>query len=134
MKSPSEWDETDILELALSKENDGVEFKGRKEIDTTLPGVQDIHRANLAKALSALVNFGGGVLILGINNKDLTIDDGGISNNIKGGTKEWLENILPPLTDPPLHKFNVFEISGNKAGSTILQGRAIYVLEIKESP
>lgn len=134
MKAIDEWDESYILDLVAGSELDGLEFKGRPEVDLTLPNVNDIRRDNLAKALSALVNLGGGTLILGINDRTKTIDAGGIDKNIRGGTKEWLENILPALVDPPLPKLNVHEICGNTEDSSILPGRALYVVEIKESP
>lgn len=133
MKAIDEWDEKYILDLAVGQELDALEFKGRQEVDPTLPN-KDIRRENLAKTLSALVNLGGGTLILGINDRTKNIDDGGIDKNIKNGTKEWLENILPPLVDPPLPKLNVYEICGKSEDSKILPGRALYVVEIKESP
>lgn len=134
MKNLVDWDENYIIELASGHELDAFEFKGRPEIDLTLPGVRDIRRENLAKAISALVNFGGGILILGINNLSKSIDDGGIDLNIRGGTKEWLENILPALVDPPLPKLNIYEVRGFSKESLIHSGRAVYVVEIKESP
>jgi len=134
MKAIDDWDEKYILDLAVGQELDALEFKGRQEVDLTLPNIKDIRRENLAKTLSALVNLGGGTLILGINDLTKNIDDGGIDKNIKNGTKEWLENILPPLVDPPLPKLNVYEICGKSDGSIILPGRALYVVEIKESP
>ncbi len=134
MKAIDEWDENYILDLAAGKELDALEFKGRLEVDRTLPNVNDIRRDSLSKTLSALVNLGGGILILGINDKTKNIDDGGIDKNIKNGTKEWLENILPPLVDPPLPKLNVYEICGISEDSRILPGHALYVVEIKESP
>ena len=134
MKTPDSWDEKFILDIAASGETDSLEFKGRQEIDITLPNVKDIRRENLSKTLSALANLGGGILILGINDKNKTVDDGGINRNIKNGTKDWLENILPTLVDPPLSKMNVYEVCENTEDSTILPDRAIYLVELKESP
>ena len=65
-------------------EFDWVEFKGRKSIDTSQPGVDENKVLDeLAKQLSAFANSGGGVIVYGItnpaNHQPLSVDDGGIA-------------------------------------------------------
>lgn len=134
MKEPSQWDENYIVNNLPFGENDRLEFKGRKVVDLSIQGITDIDRDLLSKALSALANTGGGVLVLGINDKTRMVDDGGISINLKSnGTRAWLEDLLPQLVDPPISKINIYEIKGNMPESQILPNRAIYVVDIGES-
>ncbi len=139
MKPPSEWDEDYLLNLP-STEPTHLEFKGRKKLDLTLPNVDENDvKATLSKALSAFANSGGGVLVYGIENpqqgKPLEIDDGGIDIAIKGrsSTKEWLEDVIPNLTDYPLPSFDVYVIERKNPASQIAPGRAIFVGEIPDS-
>lgn len=135
MKEPQNWDEDYILDSLPKGEIDQIEFKGRKEIDLTTPGITNVNQDGLGKALSALANSGGGFLILGINDKTRTIDDGGINKTIKSnGTRAWLEDFLPVLVDPALVKLNVFEIEAGSPSSNIQTNRAIYVVEVGDSP
>lgn len=135
MKELIQWDEYYILNSLPPGENDRLEFKGRKVIDLSIPGITDIDRDLLSKALSAMANSGGGILILGINDKTRQVDDGGIYVTIKqNGTREWLEDLLPQLVDPPIVKINVYEIKGSIPNSQILPNRAIYVVDIGDSP
>lgn len=134
MKDPSEWDIDYILNGLAINESDRLEFKGRRVIDTTAPGVSDIDRDLLSKALSAMANSGGGILVIGINDKTKKIDDGGVSIKIKpNGTRAWLEDLLPNLLDPRLQTFNIYEIKGSSEESPLLPERALYVVEIGDS-
>lgn len=127
------WDEEYLKNNIPFHEYDWLECKGRKELDISLPGVSDINRAGLGKVISALANSGGGYIVLGINDKTKDIDEGGININLKQGTKEWLEDILPSLVDPRLIKFNVYEITSKCENSKIHKDKAIYVIEIVDS-
>lgn len=64
------------------------------------------------------------------------VDDGGVSTTVKGkiSTKEWLEDVLPNLVDFPLTEFNVYPITSKDSNSEILPERALYVIDIQDSP
>jgi hypothetical protein len=133
MKLIDTFSENDIIEILCSPELDAIEYKGTREIVDINSGEADIKKENLAKAISALLNFGGGKLLLGINEKNKSIDDGGIPVNLKNGTKAWLENVLPTLVDPPIQSFNIFEIRGESKYSEIHEEKAVYLIDLKES-
>ncbi len=141
MKPVAEWNEDDVLSLPHG-EFDWLEAKGRRAIDLTLPTVREADvLENLAKEISAFANSGGGQLILGLANpSNMTnkwaVDDGGVSTTVKGkiSTKEWLEDVLPNLVDFPLTEFNVYPITSKDSNSEILPERALYVIDIQDSP
>lgn len=141
MKPVHEWDEEYVLSLPHG-EFDWLEAKGRKGIDLTLPSVKESDvLENLAKEVSAFANSGGGQLVLGLANPSSKIDkwvvdDGGIPLSIKGkiSTKEWLEDVIPNLVEFPITKFNVYPITSKEINSQILPGRALYVIDIADSP
>lgn len=94
----------------------------------------------MSVALSAFANTGGGFLIFGLKDTKKCqrmkweVDDGGVAvRSPKGDTREWIENIIPVLTDTGLTRFNVYMIPSSGASDTqIHEGRALYV-EIPES-
>ena len=134
MKPEINWMEQNNLSLLPHQELDWVEYKGRKSIDLTL-GINENNVKNLlSKAISAFANTGGGYLVLGINDDTFSIDDGGIDVHIKeNGTRAWLEDILPTLCDPSLKSFNVIEKTGRDLDENIIDGRAIYIIDIPDS-
>lgn len=139
MKPVHEWNEEFILNLPLG-EFDWYEAKGRRALDLTLANVQERDvRQTLSVAVSAFANSGGGVLVYGLKNPDTTagqwqVDDGGISTSIQHDTREWLETVIPHLVDFPLTTFNVYAILPNTPTSHIRSGRALYVIDIPDSP
>jgi hypothetical protein len=140
MRPVSDWNEESILELPLG-EFDWLEVKGRRALDLTIPTVEEKHvRENLSKALSAFANSGGGRLIFGLKDpKTKTskwqVDDGGIAvTNRYGDTREWLESIIPTLVDYPLTEFNVYAVLPQDDWSQIQHGRALFVIDISDSP
>jgi hypothetical protein len=129
-----EWTEDDVLSLP-SGENDAFERKGTRLLDLTVPGVREGDvRDELAKQLSAFANTGGGQVVYGLNN-DGTVDSGGVARISKGrqSTKEWLEDVIPNLTDFEIIGFNVHEIKLKPSGSTILPDRSLFVVDIPDS-
>ena len=64
---------TELLEIINNGENSGVEFKR----DT-------LQNHDLAKELVAFSNFGGGLVLLGVE------DDGRISGVTRGNLEEWV--------------------------------------------
>lgn len=92
-------------------------------------------KKNLSRALSAFANTGGGTLILGLCDPEAEweVDEGGIPREIKGGTREWLEDVIPTLTDLPLDDFNVYKILPEGNESQIDEDKAVYVIDIGDS-
>lgn len=87
----------------------------------------------LSRQISAFANGGGGQLFLGVD--DDGVVDGGVPVDIKGGgTRSWLEDLIPGLVDPPLRHFNVFEVGAHPAfPGAPAQGRAVYVIDLPTS-
>lgn len=132
-KPVHEWGEDDVLSLPL--EDDTFERKGTRLLDLTLPGVsEDAVRDELAKQLSAFANTGGGRIIYGLTDAG-EIDAGGVSTNVKGrrSTKEWLDDLIPSLTDYEIVGVNVYEITAKTQGSAIQPEKAIYVVDVPDS-
>lgn len=133
-----QFDENDDVNSVLSKfppgEHSWYEVKGNREIDLTLPDFNKAWQNDLSKALGALANSGGGYLVLGGVEEPgkIVLDGNGINCRIKNnGTKKWLEDILPTLTEPFLNKIEVFEFKNN--GGSLLSNTALYIVEVKDS-
>jgi hypothetical protein len=139
MRPKHEWDEEFILNLPVG-EFDWFEVKGRRGLDLTLSTVNESTvRHNLSRALSALANSGGGALIYGLKNPTAgatgwLVDDGGVDTSYKNDTREWLGNVIPPLVDYELRGFNVYPITPTSPNSQIQVGRALYLIDIPDSP
>jgi Putative DNA-binding domain len=88
----------------------------------------------LGKQLSAFANVGGGRIIYGLNDAG-SIDNGGIARSVKGrqSTKDWLEDVIPTLTDFEIVGFNVHEIQPKAIGSVIQAGKSIYIVDVPNS-
>jgi hypothetical protein len=133
-KPVSDWEEEDVLALPPG-ENDGFERKGAQLLDLTIPNVKDNAVLNeLAKQLSAFANMGGGQIIYGVTNAG-TISNGGIARVIRGNqpTKEWLEDVIPTLTDYEITGFNVYEIQPKPSGSALAPDKSLYVIDVPDS-
>jgi hypothetical protein len=116
-------------------EDGKLERKGSRMLDLTLPGVSESDVKNeLAKQLSAFANMGGGRILYGVTD-DGQIDKGGISSVIKGGRspKDWLESVIPTLTDYEITGINVYCIPARSPNSAIQQGKSIYVVDVPDS-
>src|ERR1700737_587160 len=112
------WTEDDVLALPAG-ENDSFERKGARSLDLKLSGVKEDDVLNeLAKQLSAFSNTGGGQIIYGVANNG-AVDGGGVALSVKGrqSTKEWLEDVIPKLTEFEIIGFNVYDI-GPKSGTS----------------
>ncbi len=132
-KPPSDWDEEHVLLLPL--EDDRLERKGTRLLDIALPKVSEEKiRDELAKQLSAFANTGGGRIIYGLTDKG-QVDLGGVSRIAKGNrsTKEWIEDLVPSLTDYEILGVNVYEITGKGSKAQIQSGKALYVVDIPDS-
>jgi hypothetical protein len=116
-------------------EDDKLERKGSRMLDLTLPGVKESDVKNeLAKQLSAFANMGGGRILYGVTD-DGQVDNGGISSLIKGGRspKDWLESVIPTLTDYEITGVNVYSISAQSPSSRIQEGKSIFVVDVPDS-
>ncbi len=132
-KPAREWTEEDVLSLPL--EDDALERKESRLLDLTLSGVKESDvRDELAKQLSAFANTGGGRILYGLTD-DGQVSNGGISEVIKGGKspKDWLESVIPILTDYEIVGVNVYPISAQSPGSAIQPGKSLYVVDIPDS-
>lgn len=133
-KPTYEWTEDDILSLPRG-ENDTFERKGAPLLDLMLPQAKEGSVLDeLAKQLSAFANTGGGRIVYGITNTG-TVDNGGISRWAKGrqSTKEWLEDVIPNLTDFEIVGFNVYEILPKATGSALAPDKSLYVVDVPDS-
>ncbi|MEZ6183833.1 MAG: putative DNA binding domain-containing protein [Planctomycetota bacterium] len=126
------WDEARLLDLEPT-EHDFQEFKSTPFIhDPARGGIRADFLDNLSKQLSAFANGGGGHLFLGLDDQGRI--DGGVPVDLRsGGTREWLEDVVPNLVTPQLTSFNVFEVPPRIPGSKIQAGHAVYVLHVPTS-
>jgi hypothetical protein len=129
--NPSErWDEARLLALD-EHEHDFQEFKGSAWVSAQgEPASTFIF--SLSKQVSAFANGAGGRLFLGLDDDGRV--DGGVRTDLKGGgTRAWLEDVVPQSVDPPLRRCNVFEVRGERADSPIQPGHAVYVVDLPAS-
>lgn len=118
---------------ALPKEDNTFERKA-SALFAAVGSDVDHFRNELAKELSAFANSGGGSIILGADDKTGKID-GGLPLVAKGhaATKDYLEDIIPGLTDEKILGFNVIEIMRGNNKSSIAPGKAVFVIEVPDS-
>lgn len=103
-------------------------------LDLTLPGVtEDKVLDELAKQLSAFANTGGGQIIYGLDDNGV-VDNGGVTQILKGRStaKDWLESVIPKLTEFEIAGFNVYAIERCGANSKIADGKALYVVDVPD--
>ena len=131
MQSTTSWTEAKLLQLERD-EHDFQEFKGSAFLAEDREISSEFVFA-LSKQVSAFSNGAGGRLFIGIN--DLGVIDGGVPVDLKGGgTRAWLEDIIPGLVTPNLTRFNVYEVPASGLDSAILPEHAVYIVDIRESP
>lgn len=116
-------------------EHDFQEFKGSLFLADGR-NIVAAFTANISRQISAFANGAGGRLFLGLDDDGRI--DGGIPVDLKGGgTRAWLEDVIPGTVDPPLRKFNVYEVTPARAigsrRSAIRPGCAVYVIDIAPS-
>jgi hypothetical protein len=133
-KPVAKWEEDDVLSLPPG-ENDTFERKGAPLLDLTIPGVNENDvRDELAKQLSAFANTGGGQIIYGLTNSG-AVDNGGVARSVRGRqtTKEWLENVIPNLTEFEIIGFNVYEILPKLTGTSLAPDKSMYMVDVPDS-
>ncbi len=105
-------------------------------LDLTLSGAdKEKILTELASQLSAFSNTSGGTIVYGLTDAG-EVDQGGVARVIKGNRscKEWLEDVIPHLTEFSIVGVNVYEVLGavGKA-SKIGPGKALIVVSVPES-
>ncbi len=124
------WDR-EALEHLGADEFDFREYKASEFLWSAGAISADLQH-DLSRQISAFANGGGGQLFLGVD--DLGQPDNGIPVDLKsGGTRSWLEDLIPGLVDPPLRRFNVFEVGHRGGFARPLPGRAVYVVDLPTS-
>ena len=113
-------------------ENDRFERKGTRALDLDAGANEGKVRDELAKQLSAFANTGGGQIVYGLRD-DGSIDSGGVSVAIRGSTKEWLEDLIPVLTDFEIVGVNVYPITSKSDQSKLKKGKALYIVDVPDS-
>lgn len=117
------WTEDDVTALPPG-EHDFLERKAGALLPTS------DFRQDMAKALSALANSGGGHLLLGV--RDDGTFDGVPEWKGRQPTREWLEHVLPELLDYPLQDFRVHEVE-RVSPSAIPAGSSVIVVDVGDS-
>src|SRR5215468_10385385 len=125
------WTEESIE--AIPREDNFIERKSSRLLDLVSGANRERVRDELAKQLSAFANAGGGAIILGVDNSGMI--DGGIPLVLRGRqtTKEWLEDIIPDLTEPEIVGVQVIDVKRENTTSKIELGKAVYVVEVPDS-
>ncbi|MBS0262716.1 MAG: ATP-binding protein [Planctomycetes bacterium] len=118
------WTESEVLALPAGEHDNFDRKSGALLTDKDF-------RKDVAKALSAFANSGGGHLILGVK------DDGsfdGVPLIFKGRTptREWLEQIIPGMLSYPLEDFRVHEVVPDNP-TAIPNGMVIIVVDVGDS-
>ena len=118
------WTEADVMALPAGEHDYFDRKSGALLISPTF-------REDLAKALSAFSNSGGGHLMLGVRD-DGTFD--GVPSPFRGRTptREWLEQIVPNLLSYPLEDFRVHEVEPSSP-SAIPAGLVAIVIDVGDS-
>lgn len=118
------WTEAEVVALPAGEHD----FFDRK--NGALMSTADF-RKDMAKAISAFANSGGGHLLLGVRD-DGTFD--GVPPIAKGRmpTRQWLEQIIPNLVSFPLEDFRVHQVEPDTP-SAIPAGTVVIVVDVGDS-
>lgn len=125
MRRRERWTEQEVLELPQG-EHDYFERKGGRLFEENKNKIAD----TVSIALSALANTDGGYLVLGVAN-DGTPD--GVPAQVGStSTRDWLEQQIPNLIEPPLHEFRIHNVE-KAAQSKIPSGREVIIIDVEDS-
>ncbi len=99
-------DLNDFQRLAELGENRFIEKKSIRLLDSPKVNKEKIKEI-LGKEVCAFANYEGGILLLGVDDKTNTIEEG-ISNTFERSTlKEWLEDIIFISVNPSINNYAV---------------------------
>lgn len=99
-----EWDLEYVKNLPCT-ELEWLDFK-----DSRWLGTDDKTFRDMSPYISAFSNYSGGYLVIGCSDPKSGHPvqfDTGVELNLKGGVKEWLEDKIPGLVDPPVSRIEV---------------------------
>ena len=112
-------------------EHDYQEFKSSPYLEAE-NGINSLFIEHFSKQLAAFANGGGGRIFIGIDDNGQI--DGGVRTQLKkGGTRSWLEDVLPDLVSPRLQDINIFEVLSEGPNSPIRPDCAVYIVDIPQS-
>jgi len=117
------WAEAEVLALPAG-EHDYFERKSGAILS------DPNFRQDVAKAVCAMANSGGGHVILGIG--DNSVIDGVPLTKGAISTRDWIEQITPHLLSYPLEDFRVHEVEP-ATRSTIPAGTVVIVVDVGDS-
>jgi hypothetical protein len=128
------WNEARIVDLPAA-ESSRFDRKSAQLFDFEKPkDISHLHKV-LAKEIAAFANSGGGAIICGVDDQG-KIDSGGIPRIAKGRetVKDWLENVIPTLTDYSVAGFTVEEVLPSDSDSSAIEaGKCLVVIEVPDS-
>lgn len=129
LQNLSLWDEDYITSLPVG-EFDWLEYKASEKF--TDPGWSQ----DMSKYVSAWANYDGGYIIFGVRDPksgDPLAIDGGIPGSFKPNLSNWLDDVIPRLVDPPLHKLSTSLIYPKRKDSRIKAGHVLVAIHIPQS-
>jgi hypothetical protein len=128
MKDPTTWEELDLLQLILTKQEEHLqlEFKAADAL-----GNSDGKKAEISKDVSAFANSAGGTLVYGMDeHPDQPHYATALSPiNPKAFSKEWLEQVIASRVHPRIDRIVVNPVELR----TQHPGEFVYVVWIPES-
>jgi hypothetical protein len=125
-----EPDLEEVLDAAGRQEQNWIEYKSSGVVND-----KDRFREKLAKALSAFGNrTEGGYFVIGVKGgtagKPAEIDGGVSVTHKQHGTKEWLGQLIPGLTDKHSPDCRVGQVERADDRGKIKEGHALFIVEI----
>ena len=123
---PQIWTKERLTDLK-NAEHSFQEFKSSAFLETRDGNVSSDFSNTLGKQLSAFANAQGGHVFIGVRD-DGSLDDG-VTMTLKGGTREWLEDLIQSMVTPRLRLYNVYEVVIDEKCE-----KAAYVIEVLRSP
>ena len=121
------WTEDDLIEIPIG-ETDEYEYKSSLIRESA--HYRSELQSKIVKTASALWNTGGGILLVGIDDKGQV--DGGIPPNMgKQKLRDWVDAVLNQVT--PVGPYDIRTIGREKADSKIDEGHVVLVVAFGES-
>jgi hypothetical protein len=116
--------EADDLKLLPKAENDRIEFKSSRTRDEAL-------QKKIQQAASGFWNSGGGLLVVGVNDKTGRAD-GGIILTVGNQTRrDWIDQVISAVTPQAEYRIQIIEGDADKHG--IDAGKAVILIAFAQS-